>query len=153
VEIVEVIGVGVLALLLALTALFVRRGIIARSGGTVELSLRLTTMVPGRGWSSGLARFAGDELRWYRIFSFALRPRRVLSRRGLAVERRRSPDGPERLVLPGDWVVVRCVSHQAPVEIAMPAGTLTGFLSWVEGARPGGSADGSSSMKRPRGST
>ena len=144
-RIVEVVGIAIFTVLAVLCLLFFRRGVIARRGGTVELSLRLSTMVPGRGWSSGLARFAGDELRWYRIFSFAFRPRRVLSRRGLAVERRRAPAGEERLVLPSDWVVVRCVSHQAPVEIAMPLGTLTGFLSWVEGAPPGGG-----SPERPR---
>jgi Protein of unknown function (DUF2550) len=140
VEIVEIIGIAIFVVLAALCLLFVRRGFIARRGGTIELSLRLSTMVPGRGWSSGLARFAGDELRWYRIFSFAIRPRRVLSRRGLAVDKRRPPAGEERLVLPSNWVVVRCVSHQAPVEIAMAATTLTGFLSWVEGAPPGGDA-------------
>jgi hypothetical protein len=145
VEIVEIIGIAIFAVLAALCLLFFRRGFIARRGGTIELSVRLSTMVAGRGWSSGLARFAGDELRWYRIFSFAIRPRRVLSRRGLTVERRRAPAGEERLVLPGDWVVVRCVSHQAPVEIAMAATTLTGFLSWVEGAPPGGAAS-----ERPR---
>jgi hypothetical protein len=145
VEIVEIIGIAIVAVLAVLCLLFFRRGFIARRGGTIELSLRLSTMVPGRGWSSGLARFAGDELRWYRIFSFAVRPRRVLSRRGLAVERRRPPAGEERLVLPSNWVVVRCVSHQAPVEIAMAATTLTGFLSWVEGAPPGGAAP-----ERPR---
>jgi hypothetical protein len=145
VRIVEVLGIAILTVLALLCILFLRRGFIARRGGTVELSLRLSTMLPGRGWSSGLARFAGDELRWYRIFSFAIRPRRVLSRRGLAVEKRRPPAGEERLVLPSDWVVVRCVSHQAPVEIAMPLGTLTGFLSWVEGAPPGGG-----SSERPR---
>jgi hypothetical protein len=140
VEIVEIIGIAVVVVLAVLCLLFFRRGFIARRGGTIELSLRLSTMVPGRGWSSGLARFAGDELRWYRIFSFAIRPRRVLTRRGLAVEKRRAPAGEERLVLPSNWVVVRCVSHQAPVEIAMAATTLTGFLSWVEGAPPGGDA-------------
>jgi hypothetical protein len=136
-EIFEWIGIGVLFLLVVLALLFVRRGIIARSGGTIELSLRLSTLVPGRGWSSGLGRFAGDELRWFRMFSFSWRPRRVLSRRGLAVERRRPPDGPERLVLPSDWVVVRCTGHQAPIEIAMARTTLTGFLSWIEAAPPG----------------
>jgi hypothetical protein len=137
VRIVEWLGLGVLIVLAALTALFLRRGLIARGGGTIELGVRLTTMVPGRGWSAGLARFAGDELKWYRIFSFSIRPRRVLSRRGLAVERRRTPDGSERLVLPDDWVIVRCISHSAPVEIAMAERTLTGFLSWVEAAGSG----------------
>jgi hypothetical protein len=139
VEVVEIIGIAIFVVLFALCYLFVRRGIIARRGGTIELSLRLSTVVPGRGWSSGMGRFIGDELRWYRIFSFAFGPRRVLTRRGLVVERRRAPEGPERLVLPNDFVIVRCLSHQAPVEIAMAEGTLTGFLSWMESAAPGGS--------------
>jgi Protein of unknown function (DUF2550) len=138
-RIVEIVGIGLLIVLVVLGLLFFRRGVIARRGGTIEVSVRLSTIVPGRGWSSGLARFTGDELRWYRIFSFSIRPRRVFSRGALAVQRRRSPDGPERLVLPADWVVVRCVSQRAPVEMAMAEPTLTGFLSWVEGAPPGGS--------------
>ncbi len=131
------IGVGVLVLLVILGLLFARRGFLSRGRGTIELSLRLSTRVSGRGWSSGLGRFAGDELRWYRIFSFAPRPRRVLSRNGLVVQGRRAPAGPERLVLPADWLVVQCSNHQAPIEIAMAQGALNGFLSWIESAPPG----------------
>jgi hypothetical protein len=137
-RIIEWIGIGVLILLCVLGVLFVRREIIARGRGTIELSLRLSTMIAGRGWSPGIARFVGDELRWYRVFSFALRPRRVLSRRSLAVESRRLPDSPELLALPENWVIVRCTSNHAPVEIAMAEATLTGFLSWIEAAPPGG---------------
>ena len=131
------IGIGVLALLCALALLYFRRAAIARGGGTIDVSLRLTTLVSGRGWSHGLARFSGDDLRWYRVFSFSPRPRRVLSRRVLAVQSRRRPDGPERLALPADWVIVRCVSDRSAVEIAMAESTLTGFLSWIEAAPPG----------------
>jgi hypothetical protein len=137
VRIFEGIGIGVLALLVVLGLLFIRRGIISRGRGSIEMSLRLSTFVPGRGWSSGLGRFVGDELRWYRIFSFAVRPRRVLSRRSLSVDGRRAPDGPERLVLPPDWVVIRCTGQQAPIEIAMAESTVSGFLSWIE-ATPSG---------------
>jgi hypothetical protein len=137
VRIVEGIGIGVLILLAALALLFLRRVVIARQGGTIELGVRLSTMLPGRGWSAGLARFAGDDLRWYRIFSFWPGPRLVLSRRGLSVDRRRTPDPAELLVLPPDWVIVRCISRQSPVEIAMAERALTGFLSWVEAAPPG----------------
>jgi hypothetical protein len=136
-QIVEWIGIGVLVLLCSLGVLFLRREVIARGGGTIELSLRLTTMVAGRGWSPGVARFAGDDMRWYRLFSFAIRPRRVLSRRGFAVQSRRQPEPPELLVLPADWVILRCISQQMPVEIAMAESTLTGFLSWLEAAPPG----------------
>ena len=133
----ESIGVVVLFLLVVLGLLFARRGVISRGRGTIELSLRLSTRMAGRGWSSGLGRFAGDELRWYRIFSFAARPRRVLVRRGLVVEGRRAPDGAERLVLPADWLVISCSNHSAPIEIAMPQSTVNGFLSWIEAAPPG----------------
>ena len=131
------VGIAVGTLLAALAMLYLRRGWISRRGGTIELSLRLSTLISGRGWSSGLGIFVGDELRWYRLFSFSPRPRRVLSRHGLAVQSRRAPGGPERLVLPADWIVVRCVSHQAPIEISMAESTLTGFLSWIEAAPPG----------------
>jgi Protein of unknown function (DUF2550) len=136
-RIIEWIGIGVLVLVCGLALLFARREIIARGGGTIELSLRLSTLVTGRGWSPGIARFAGDELRWYRVFSFALRPRRVLYRRSLAVQSRRAPDASERLVLPEHWVILRCTSQRTAVEIAMAEATLTGFLSWMEAAPPG----------------
>lgn len=135
-QILEWIGFGVLFLLAAVAVLVVRRALIA-GGGTIRLSLRVSTMLDGRGWSPGFGRFAGDELRCYRIFSFAIRPKRVLSRQGLVVERRRSPEGQERFSMPADWVILRCLSHQAPVEIAMAQSTVTGFLSWLEAAPPG----------------
>ncbi|MEJ3750910.1 DUF2550 domain-containing protein [Actinomycetes bacterium KLBMP 9797] len=135
-RILEWIGIGVLILFVLVAALFARRAIMARVG-TIRLNLRVSTLVIGRGWSAGFGRFIDDELRWYRMFSFAIRPKRVLSRHGLVVERRRAPEGPERLVLPGDWVILRCLSHQAPVEIAMAKSTVTGFLSWLEAAPPG----------------
>lgn len=135
--ILEWIGIGVLTLFLTLAMLYFRRAAIVRGGGTIDVSLRLSTMVEGRGWSHGLARFVGDELRWYRVFSFSIRPRRVLSRRALVVRNRRGPEGPERLALPADWVVLHCVSDRSSVEIAMATTTLTGFLSWIEAAPPG----------------
>jgi hypothetical protein len=136
---VEWIGIGLLAVLCLLTVLFVRRELIGR-GGSIELSLRLSTYVEGRGWSPGIARFVGDELRWYRIFSLAIRPRRVLDRRMFAIEQRRSPAGAEQRALPGNAVVLRCISQREPVEIAMAESTVTGFLSWLEASPPGGAS-------------
>lgn len=133
----ESIAIGVLILLAVLAALFVRRAWVARAGGTIKLNLRLTTRVSGRGWSPGFGRFDGDDLRWYRMFSLAIRPRRVLSRNGLVVQSRRAPTGPEKLALPHDWVILRCTARRSPVEIAMARSTVTGFLSWLEAAPPG----------------
>ncbi|WBC12054.1 DUF2550 domain-containing protein [Micromonospora sp. WMMA1947] len=136
-EIVEGIGIGVAIVGVALLILFIRRALFMRSGGIIRLSVRVNTILDGRGWSPGFGRFVGDELRWYRMFSFALRPKRVLSRKGLAVERRRLPEGQERMSMPAEWVILRCTSHHAPIEIAMARSTVTGFLSWLEAAPPG----------------
>lgn len=136
-RIVEWIAIGALALLLVLLLLFLRRWLVVRHGGTIDLYLRLSTLVMGRGWAPGFGRFVGDQLRWYRMFSLMPRARRVLSRHGLAVESRRTPTGSERFTLPPDWVILRCTSHHAPVEIAMAPSAVTGFLSWIEAAPPG----------------
>jgi hypothetical protein len=135
-RILELIAIGAFIAVLALGSLFLRRRLLARSG-TIELYLRLSNLVVGRGWAPGFARLVGDQLRWYRMFSFAPRPRRVLARRALTVESRRPPSGSERFSLPDDWVILRCTSHHAPVELAMAPSTLTGFLSWMEASPPG----------------
>jgi hypothetical protein len=139
-RIVEAIGIAFLIVLVGLGTIFARRWLIARAGGTIGMNMRLTTIMPGRGWAHGLGRFAGDELRWYRMFSLGLRPRRILVRSGLIVEARREPEGAERLAMPAGWVVVRCTGRggkSAPVEVALDESALTGFLSWLEAAPPG----------------
>jgi hypothetical protein len=133
----EAIGLGVLVVLVGLAVLFVRRGLFARGGGLIEVSVRLSSRVPGRGWAPGFGRFAGDDLRWYRMFSFALRPRRIFSRRQLAIQTRRRPEGAELLGLPTGSVILRCSSRGRTIEMAMTEGALTGFLSWLEAAPPG----------------
>ncbi len=143
------IGIGAALFLIAVLVLLVRRRLVMRGGGTIKLNLRTTAVVPGRGWSPGLGRFAGGELRWYRMFSFAVRPKRILYRRDLTVESRRLPEGPERLSMPTGWVILRCTSHHAPVEIAMAESTVTGFLSWLEAAPPGAASPRLAVRPRP----
>src|SRR5512138_799966 len=130
--IVEIIAFGALLTVAFLVLIFVRRWLLVRGGGSIELYLRLSTLVADRGWAPGFGRFVGDQLRWYRMFSLSPRPRRVLWRRGLAVESRRSPTPGERLLLPTEWVIVRCTNHHAPVELAMAPSAYNGFLSWIE---------------------
>jgi hypothetical protein len=148
----ERIGIGVLILsvilFVALAVLFTRRAVMARAGGIIRVSLRVSTILDGRGWSPGFAQFAGDELRWHRMFSFAVRPKRVLSRSDLKVDRQRQPEGQELLVMPADWVILRCTGHQAPVEIAMAKSTATGFRSWLEAAPPGAASSRTGNRQR-----
>jgi hypothetical protein len=136
-RILEVVGICVAALFVVLFAVFIRRRLLMAGGGTIRLQVRVSTMVPGRGWSTGLGQFVGDEMRFHRMFSFAVRPKRVLNRRLLTVEQRRLPEGPERLTMPGHWVILRCTTGPAELEIAMAESTVTGFFSWLEAGPPG----------------
>jgi hypothetical protein len=133
----EEIGFVFLLPILLVVAFALRRWLLARTGGTVELSLRLSNRAHGRGWALGTGRYVGDELQWFRIFSLAPRPRRVFSRRDLSVIRRRNPSGPEKLSLQAGMVVLECTSADGPVQLAMGESALTGFRSWLEAAAPG----------------
>ncbi|AGL20568.1 DUF2550 domain-containing protein [Actinoplanes sp. N902-109] len=136
-RILEIVGICFAALLVVFFAFFFRTRLLMAGSGTIRLQVRTTSMIPGRGWSAGVGRFVDDELRIHRMFSFAFRPKRVLDRRLLAVKSRRLPEGPERLSMPGHWIVLLC--HQAgdEIEIAMAESTVTGFLSWLEAGPPG----------------
>ena len=140
VGVVDVLAVLVALGLLALGSLVLRRRFISRRGGTFDCSLRLRPTASGRagqGWTLGIARYSGDSLEWYRVFSYAMRPRRVLARRELQVVDRREPQGTEAFSLLSGAVIVRCLAAEGPVEFAMSTDTLTGFLSWVESSPPG----------------
>lgn len=132
---------GVVAVLLVLAlpllAVNIRRRLLQRQGGTIELSLRMHSLTPGQGWVLGIGRFEGDDLRWYRVFSLAPGPRRTLSRHDLEVLGRRAPVGGERLALLSGAIVMECSSAAGPVQIAMSASAVTGFLSWLESRPPG----------------
>ena len=136
-RVLEVFGICVVALLALLFVIFFRTRLLMQGGGTIRLQVRVSTMVPGRGWSTGIGRFHGGELRFYRMFSLGFRPKRTLDRAGLVVEEQRLPAGPERLTMPGHWIVIRVATRGEQLEIAMAESTVTGFLSWLEAAPPG----------------
>jgi hypothetical protein len=133
-------------LLLLLGGLFLfglRRRLIQRSGGTFDCSLRweVPEEAPGepdgKGWTYGVARYNGDHVDWFRVFSYAYRPRRTLERGAIEVRRRRMPEGEEELALLSDQMVLTCAVDGRGVELAMSEDALTGFLAWLEAAPPG----------------
>lgn len=138
---------AVLALvLLGLFALGLRRRLIQRSGGTFDCSLRWKAPGPtegapgasaGKGWVYGVSRYNGDRIEWFRVFSYAPRPRRLLEREAIEVLERRSPQGEEELALLSGAVVLACSHQGTRVELAMSEDALTGFLAWLEAAPPG----------------
>ena len=118
-------------------AISLRRRVLAREGGAIEVSLRLRQRRHGGGWVLGVGRYAGDDLQWFRVFSLSPRPRRTLSRRDLQVTGRRQPKGPESLALLKGVEVIELRATGGPVEIALDSSALTGFLAWLEARPPG----------------
>ncbi len=137
----DVVGLLLAALgivLLSFTAVWLRRRLLQRGGGTVELSLRLYPQARDRGWVLGLGRFVGDDLEWFRVFSLSPRPRRTLSRRDLVVvHQQRPPEGAETYALLQGAVVMECRTPAGPVQLAMEPCAVTGFLAWLEARPPG----------------
>jgi len=136
--------VGFAIIAAALLGLFVfglRRRLIQRPGGTFDCSLRTTPPEDaepgGKGWVYGVARYNNDRVEWFRVFSYAPRPRRVLDRPAIEVLGRRAPQGSEELALLSDAVVLSCAHRGAQLELAMSDDALTGFLAWLEAAPPG----------------
>ncbi|MFF3290613.1 DUF2550 domain-containing protein [Streptomyces sp. NPDC003023] len=134
-------GCVVALVVIGLFVFGLRRRLIQRSGGTFDCSLRWN--IPegqdptGKGWVYGVARYSGDRIEWFRIFSYAPRPRRVLERSAIEVVARRTPEGEEELALLSDAVVLGCLHRGIRLELAMSEDALTGFLAWLEAAPPG----------------
>jgi len=125
-------------IVLAAAGIAARRFLLERSGANVECGLR-TTDGP---WRLGVASYEGDELRWYRVFGFSIRPQRAFSRRDLTVvSRRPSTAGEVRILGPGRIVAECEVSGSGPVDLALGELAFTGLLSWLEAAPPGSHLD------------
>lgn len=135
-------------------AVMLRRRLLARDGGTFELSFRDVRhrsdvagnddlgqvdgqTDTGRGWMLGLGRYSADVLECFRIFSLAPRPRRRLARNDLEYLGQRAPQGAELQDLYAGHVVIRCATGDGLVDLALAPDALTGFLSWIEAAPPG----------------
>ncbi|SDJ77001.1 DUF2550 domain-containing protein [Streptomyces indicus] len=136
-----VCGLVVAVVLVGLFVFGLRRRLIQRSGGTFDCSLRWDAPASGdtsgKGWSYGVARYSGDRIEWFRVFSYAPRPRRILERSAIEVVDRRSPDGDEEVALLSDAIVLGCTHRGTRLELAMSEDALTGFLAWLEAAPPG----------------
>ncbi|MFC8968873.1 DUF2550 domain-containing protein [Streptomyces sp. NPDC057094] len=136
-----VCGIVVALVVVGLFVFGLRRRLIQRSGGTFDCSLRWDVLekgdAGGKGWSYGVARYNSDRVEWYRVFSYAPRPRRVLERSAIEVAGRRAAEGEEELALLSDAIILTCLHRGTRLELAMSEDALTGFLAWLEAAPPG----------------
>jgi len=138
---VEWILVGVAAVIVvACVALFVRRRLLSSHGSVFDCSMRSWKSGAPSGWAMGMARYQGDMFQWYRAFSFLPAPSAQLPRETLRVAGQRRADDLEAMALFGDHVIVDVApaDGQPRRELAMSPESLTGLLSWLEAAPPGG---------------
>jgi hypothetical protein len=132
----EVLGVIAVALLLGIVVIAVRRRIIQR-GGSFDCSMRLKQKRYGQGWVLGVARYSGNRVEWYRVFSLSVRPSRVLPRDRFKILRRRQPEYPEDLAIMTGHVILECTESGSDVSLAMSEEAATGFVAWLEAGPPG----------------
>jgi hypothetical protein len=137
VEVAGAVAVALAVVALALVLLALRRRVLLRPAGAIDMSMRTRFGRIGGGWALGVGRYAGEDLLWFRLFGVTLKPARALSRRELVVVGRRMPTGAESWAVQAGAVIVECRIGTGPVQLAMSAGALTGFLSWLESAPPG----------------
>jgi len=139
----EIIGLALLvAFLLSIVAIAVRRSLLTRSGG-VDLCWRRTLRADGQGWIFGQGRYRGGLFVLYRSFSPLPMASRVLHRDRLHLGERRALIGTEPDLLPVGSVVLRCSDGTSPIELALTEEAFTGLRSWLESVPPtGGSLHG-----------
>jgi hypothetical protein len=118
-------------IVVALALVVARQRYMLKSQGGIPLAARR-----GSRWLYGVARYEGDELRWYRAFGIGTRPTRVLHRDDLQVLGRREPTRIEMSWLPASAVIVDCRDVQGDIAIALADGAFEGFISWLEASSP-----------------
>lgn len=125
----------VLALVLLIAAIAVRRSLLTRSGG-VDVCWRNRIGPDGNGWTFGQGRYRDNELTLYRSFSPLPIASRKLLRNRLTLGARRSLAGTEPDLLPVGSVVLRCTDGRTPIELALAEEAATGLRSWLESVPP-----------------
>lgn len=123
--------------LMLIMGLLVRRRVLARSGGTFDMSVNQHPESAAKGWTMGLAVYRDTELEWYRTFSLSLRPRYRFTRGDVRIHGRREPMGREVFAMHDGHLIVGTENASGVRQFAMSANALTGLLSWLESSPPG----------------
>lgn len=134
-------------LVLAAAGIAARRFLLERGGGSVECGLRKEN----GSWRLGVALYRGEELCWYGIFGWSVRPDEVLPRRDLEVVSRRLPTEAEAASLGPGMIVVECRLGEDISQLgSVASGPAASSPGAAGGDGPGGpAAPGSSAASGP----
>lgn len=131
--------VVLVVLLLPAICLFVRRRWLARQGGMFDCAFR--SVSANSGWTLGMARYKGEFLEWFPVFSFAFRPRIRLRQTATDMSGTRDLREEEREVVFGSTRVAQVTAtadfgDTRDFELAMDNDSITGLMAWLEAAPP-----------------
>lgn len=132
------VGGCLLIVLVVLTAVFIRRRVIARGKPLTVCALR----EPGDlRWRFGLVRYGTTGVEWYTLDGFSVRPARLWERALLDIGASQSLETGERpgILIP-EAMRVDCCCRDARFEIAIAQAPYTALRSWVEASPPGRNA-------------
>jgi hypothetical protein len=87
-------------------------------------------------WANGVARYAGDELIWYRTLSLSPAAAMRLPRSELRVVSTRPWNPGRDMALRPDLMIAECRLGGDDLSLGFPDNGLTGFLSWLEASAP-----------------
>ncbi len=127
----------IVVVLVPIAFLAARRRWLSRAGGVFDCALRIAKKTPGAGWALGVARYSGDNLEWFRVFSPSLRPKIIFPRSISHAGAQRDPSAIEAVALADQRILTMELAGGDSWELAMSVASLTALLSWLESAPPG----------------
>jgi hypothetical protein len=117
--------------LLFFCAVLARQRYMLRTPGALPVAVRRGSSR----WTYGIARFVGNELRWYRAWGMGTRATLNLCRPNLTILHHRRPEPGELASLPETARIVECrIAGGDTWTLAFNESAFTGFVSWLEAA-------------------
>lgn len=127
--------IGTLAVVLA-GLYMARQFVVSRRLGAFECSLWRRGILGRDAWQLGLMRYGFDSLRWYRAFSFRIRPE-VTVRRGAIVDIERHTVDTEIEGMEDYELLDLRMTDGPRVRLLVGRSAASGLLAWLEAAPAG----------------
>lgn len=131
-----VLVLAIIVIVVPLVGLIMRRRWLSQRGWVFDCSLRSLT-TPSSGWMLGVARFHGETVEWYRVFSWSLKPMVTFVRGTVDVSPTRRPEAGDDVGLGTEARLIDVTGPTVNVSLATSPADMMAFLSWVESAPPG----------------
>ena len=138
-----IVGIIVCCAVLYMMWLLIRHRVLMRRRGAFLCGLRVMGGPKPGGWMIGSARYADGAFEWYRAIDPRHVPTIVLRRGGLAMREHHPPVVEDALALASNAyeIVTLETGHRgrsSVCQIVVDPRVVTGLMSWLEAAPPGG---------------